>query len=117
MSLTGEWDAYLAPQLKEQLDEAIAGPQPRLVVDLTNCQFFDSTILGLMIGAAKRASEARGGQAIACDRPILLRIFDNSGTREMLNVVPTVDEALATVRGAANAGKGGAGDDCASASR
>ena len=113
VALSGEWDAYLAPSLKETLQGVTSGPAPRIVLDLLECQFFDSTVLGLMIGSAKRVGEANGAQAIACDRSILLKVFDNSGTREMLSVVPTEEEAVAMLRAAGDKEKGGGADEAA----
>lgn len=113
VALSGEWDAYLAPALKETLQGVTSGPAPQIVLNLLGCQFFDSTILGLMIGSAKRVGEASGTQAIACDRSILLKVFDNSGTREMLSVVPTEEEAIAMLQATGDEEKGGEADGSA----
>jgi anti-sigma B factor antagonist len=110
VSLSGEWDAYLAPRLKETLEDVTSEPSPRIVLNLLGCQFFDSTILGLMIGSAKRVGEANGAQAVACDRSILLKVFDNSGTSEMLGVVPTEEEAIAKLAAAGKPEQGGEAD-------
>lgn len=51
----GELDAYSAPQLRKILDEVLDGSVPRVVVDLARTSFIDSTGLGVLVGAARRA--------------------------------------------------------------
>ncbi len=98
VSVSGEQDAYTAPALRESLAAAATGERPRIVVDLREVTFLDSTTLGVLVGSAKRVEETEGGQMIACDRSNLLKVFDISGTRELLGVVPSVDEALQALR-------------------
>lgn len=59
----GELDAYTAPQLRKILDEVLDGGVKGLVVDLAATSFIDSTGLGVLVGAARRA-KAQGAELI-----------------------------------------------------
>src|SRR4051812_36881947 len=62
LTLIGELDLSSAPLLREIVMALAAAPSgaPRVVVDLTELQFLDSTGLGMMVEALARLREAGG---------------------------------------------------------
>jgi anti-sigma B factor antagonist len=103
IAVEGELDAYTAPTLQEavmrSLDEGVAW----LLVDLRLTEYIDSVGLGLLIGGAKRAGEKNGDLAVVCARAGVCRVFEVSGTAEMLNLceeLPVAVDKLATTRAA-----------------
>lgn len=99
----GELDAYTAPRLMEVVTDALDAGHAWLVIDLRGVKYIDSVGLGILIGGAKRAGERNGDLAVACDRPGVCRVFEVSGTAELLNVMadlPAAIEALAVERAA-----------------
>ncbi|MBP8950912.1 MAG: STAS domain-containing protein [Armatimonadetes bacterium] len=99
----GELDAYTAPQFMEAVTQTLDEGFSWLVVDLRQVEFIDSVGLGILIGGSKRAGEKNGDMAVACDRPNVRRVFEVSGTAELLNVVDELAHAveiLATERAA-----------------
>ena len=58
----GELDLYAAPEFKRLLAETIESGKVRIVVDLTDAAFMDSTALGVLLGALKRL-RVRDGHA------------------------------------------------------
>ena len=99
LGLAGELDAYTGPQFREDLAQAIEEGARWLVVDLSALQHIDSVGIGILIGAAKRAGEKHGQLAVVCPRPNLARVFDISGTKELLNVVGSLEEARERLAG------------------
>ena len=93
----GELDLYAAPELKRRIAEAIEGGKTRIVVDLTDAAFMDSTALGVLIGALKRLRLRDGALAVASDQPSILRILEITGMDQVLLVEPTAELALAAV--------------------
>jgi anti-sigma B factor antagonist len=73
--LGGEIDLYTAPEFKERMVELIDGGKNRIVVDLTEATFIDSTTLGVLVGGVKRLRPSGGGLA-------LVRVFPIHETRE-----------------------------------
>jgi anti-sigma B factor antagonist len=96
---TGELDLYAAPDLKRRLARAIDDGKTRIVVDLTDAMFMDSTALGVLIGALKRLRVRDGALAIASEQPSILRILDVTGMDQVLDLHPTAADALAAVAG------------------
>ena len=95
VAASGELDAYTGPELQEALEVSLAEAEspPWLLVDLLEVQYLDSIGLGILVRAAKQSVEQRGAMAIACNTPAVLKVFDISGTREMLGVRGSVGEA------------------------
>lgn len=108
--VSGELDAYMAPELREKVEEVLDRGARWLLIDLSEVEYLDSVGLGIMIGAAQRATERQGDIAVVCTRPNVMRVLEVSGTQELLNVVGTIEEArakLAAARDRANTQAGG----------
>ena len=61
VSVAGELDLQTSPALTDALTGALEADQPHVGVDLTRVSFMDSTALGVLVSALKRARE-RGGE-------------------------------------------------------
>lgn len=96
-AVEGELDAYTGPQLREELGEALAAGKSRLFIDLTGVEYMDSVGLGILVGMAKRVGEVSGGLAVVNPRANVRRVFDVSGTGELLNVVEDLAAAQARI--------------------
>ena len=68
VAVSGELDAYTAPQLRKTLDEVLDGSLSRVVVDLKATSFIDSTGLGVLVGAARKARSQDG--ELVLDSPV-----------------------------------------------
>ena len=55
LKLRGDLDLHTAPGLRERLAALIDAGSLRVVVDLSEVAFMDSTGLGVLVGAARRA--------------------------------------------------------------
>jgi anti-sigma B factor antagonist len=60
ISLAGELDLYNAATVREALLECCSETPERLIVDLSNVKFIDSTALGVLIEARTRMANRRG---------------------------------------------------------
>ena len=94
LRLTGEVDAYTAPQFREQMAEAEAQGPNGVILDLRKIVYMDSTGLGVMMGGAKRARERGACLAVICTNDHILRILRISGLVELIAVVSGEAEAL-----------------------
>lgn len=84
----GEIDAFGAPDLRHRLDEALAGGGRRpIVVDLSAVEFLDSTALGVVVGAYRRATERDRGLTIVAPRGHARRIFRHTSLDAVLPLV------------------------------
>jgi len=93
----GEIDLFTAPELKRVLTEAIESGQHRLVIDLSEVTFLDSTALGVLIGAVKRLRSRGGALAIVNTDASIAKTFQITGLDQIFTIVPSREEALAAL--------------------
>ncbi|MBC5810801.1 MAG: STAS domain-containing protein [Candidatus Eremiobacteraeota bacterium] len=94
-ALHGSLDIATSPSLRAALLEAAEGPGQILVVDLTQLEFLDSTGLGALIGAHRRATERNGAVRLVVKEGQILRLLRITGLLDVLQVYPSMDDALA----------------------
>jgi anti-sigma B factor antagonist len=92
--VAGELDLSTHERLAEELTSIAAGGNP-IVVDLSKCDFIDSSgIRALLIG--RQAAEESGSHlALAAAKPQVVRILDVTGVASALPIHPSAEEALA----------------------
>jgi anti-sigma B factor antagonist len=93
LSLAGELDLADVPALRQTLRRAVERSPRRLVVDLTEVTFVDSTVLGALV----EARSALGGDAFALAAPGLevRRALQVSGLDRLFAVFDGIESALA----------------------
>src|SRR5437868_15413330 len=57
----GEVDYEVSPQLKAHMMRALKAGRRRLILDLTDVTFIDSTAIGVLAGAVEKLDETGGG--------------------------------------------------------
>jgi anti-sigma B factor antagonist len=95
VSVYGEVDVATAPDLRERLIELINEGHHRLVLDLEGVDFLDSTGLGTIIGALKRARTHGGDLRLVCTETRITRLFEITGLDKAVPLLPTLDAAVA----------------------
>lgn len=99
VNVQGEVDVYTAPKLKEEIHNRLDSGENKVVVDLTNVAYMDSSGLGVLIGALKRAREEGGDLMVASPNPRISRILDVTGLSRIFNVRATMQEAVDVLKG------------------
>ena len=94
VKLGGELDLYNAPQVRDALREACSDSPQRVVVDLSEVEFIDSTALGVLIEARTKLPNRRAF-LLASQRIETRRALQVSGLDRHLSVHDTVGDALA----------------------
>ena len=89
----GDLDVYTAPRLKETLAETL-GDGGRLVLDLSEVHFIDSTALGVIVSAREQSQAADGDLRLVMDDPYLLKIFHITGFDGMFSIYSEVTGAV-----------------------
>ena len=93
VSLAGELDLYNAEDVRAELLRCVADPPERLVVDLAQVRFIDSTALGVLIEARSRLPD-RGAFRLAAPGLETRRALEISGLDRHFSVHDTVADAL-----------------------
>jgi anti-sigma B factor antagonist len=100
VTVEGELDLSSAPRLRWMLMDALEAGRSRLVVDLTDASFMDSTGLGVLIGVNKRlAPTAR--LLVVCPAGVVRQVFEFSGTDGAFEMFATLEAAIAHLDGRA----------------
>lgn len=94
VAVRGEIDLFTAPELKSALSEAIESGHTRIVVDLTDTTFLDSTALGVLIGAVKRLRSRDGRLTIVNVDDNIAKTFEITGLDQIFPISATRDDAV-----------------------
>ena len=94
VAVSGEVDLFTAPEFKQRVMAPIAAGVDRVVVDLTETTFVDSSSLGVLIGAHRRLKSRGGRLVVACDREAIVKTFRITGLDSVFSLVDSVEAAL-----------------------
>jgi anti-sigma B factor antagonist len=104
IQVRGELDLSTAPDLEGPLDEAVADDRSSVLLDLSECEFIDSTGIALIVRAWQRV-DARSGNGdsgrvvLCCQKEQVRRVLEVTGLANSIAIYSTRDEALAALRG------------------
>jgi anti-sigma B factor antagonist len=107
LTIAGELDLATAPKVREPLERAIEAGTNRVVVDMLECGFIDSTGLGVLLHAAKRLEEDGGAMALVCVDDQIKRLLELTMIDRTIPVFDTRADALADVSRTATEEGGG----------
>lgn len=93
--LRGSLDLSTSPSVRAALMEAAGEGTHDIIVDLTNLEFIDSTGLGALIGAHRRALEHQGKVRLAVGDGPIGRLLNITGLIRIFPVYRTLEDALA----------------------
>jgi anti-sigma B factor antagonist len=102
VAVRGEIDLFTAPELKQKLTDAIEAGKSRIVVDLSDTSFLDSTALGVLIGAVKRLRSRDGALVIVNIDQNIAKTFEITGLDQIFTILSTRDDAIAALDDAAS---------------
>lgn len=94
LALRGTLDMATSPSLRSALLEATEAGKEEIVLDLTRVEYIDSTGLGSLIGAQRRAQEHNGCLRLVVKEGPLSRLFNITGLVRVFGIYSTVDDAL-----------------------
>jgi anti-sigma B factor antagonist len=95
VSIYGELDVATAPSLREQLIGLVGDGATKLVLDLEGVDFLDSTGLGVIVSALKRARTNGGDLRLVCTQARIRRLFEITGLDKAVPLHASLDAAVA----------------------
>ncbi len=102
VSVRGELDLGTAPELEGPLAEAIGANEP-LLIDLSECEFIDSTGIAMIVRAWQQLTDgvSGDGRVVICSaNEQVRRVLEITGLEVSIPVHDSRDAALAALRGA-----------------
>jgi anti-sigma B factor antagonist len=95
LAVSGELDMATAPAVRERLHGLLAEGREKLIVDLDNVGFLDSTALGVLVGVLKRVRTQDGDLRLVCNQPRVLKVFEITRLDQAFTIRDSVDAAVA----------------------
>ena len=99
--VSGEVDMSHEEELRTELHAAVETDTRGIVVDLTECEFIDSSAIRALLLSREEKSPREGGEslAVAASSDQILRILSVMGLDQVLPIEPTVEQAAAALSG------------------
>ena len=99
IAVRGELDLSTAPDLEVPLEQALESGEGSLLIDLSGCEFIDSTGIALIVRAWQRLDGGENGRTlvICSQNDQVRRVLEITGLELSIPVHETRDEALAVL--------------------
>ena len=85
-----------AEEFKKLLNKDIDSGYSKIIVDLSNCRFIDSTFLSTIVTALKKVSKIGGNLKLAGVHSETQALLELTGTVKVFEIYETKDEAVKT---------------------
>jgi anti-sigma B factor antagonist len=97
ITILGELDIATSPKVRELLSEAARDGDRPLVIDLTGCEFVDSTGLATLLHGAKPAQNGESNVALVCTGGEVRKLLELTAIDRTIPVYETLDSAIDAV--------------------
>ncbi len=103
-TVRGELDMHTAPELERQLEAAIGDQNGSILLDLSACEFIDSTGIALIVRCWQRldrdaVGEGSGRFVLNCGNHQVRRLLEITGVDSSISMHDEREQALAELRG------------------
>jgi anti-anti-sigma factor len=103
-AVRGELDMNTAPDLERQLEQAMTDPEASILLDLTECEFIDSTGIALIVRSWQRidrngGAEGRGRLVLCSVNHQVRRLLEITGVESSISLHENRDDGIAELRG------------------
>jgi anti-anti-sigma factor len=104
VAVRGELDLSTASDLETPLEDAVSSGDASVLIDLSECEFIDSTGIALIVRAWQRLDRAANGdgngRVVICSaNDQVRRVLEITGLELSIPIHGSKDEALAALRG------------------
>jgi stage II sporulation protein AA (anti-sigma F factor antagonist) len=104
VSVRGELDLGTASELEKPLEDAISSGNASVLIDLSECEFIDSTGIAMIVRVWQQLDQAADGEGsgrvvICSDNEQVRRVLDITGLELSIQIHGDREEALAALRG------------------
>ena len=79
---------------RDRIYDVISMKQHKLIIDLSRCQFIDSTFLGALVMILKRITERGGELKLVIPNTEAFKIMNTMGLYRVFNIYSSEEEAI-----------------------
>ncbi|MDZ7764669.1 MAG: STAS domain-containing protein [Melioribacteraceae bacterium] len=83
-----------ANELKERLTDAIDEGYKKIIVDLSECEFVDSSFLGVLVSSLKKVAKLEGDLKLVGFRPTVRSMFELTRLFRVFETFTNLQEAV-----------------------
>ncbi|WP_028306488.1 STAS domain-containing protein [Desulfitibacter alkalitolerans] len=94
VTVSGKIDAYQSIKLKDALNDIIDRGSKKIIVNLHDVNFLDSTTLGILISALKKIKNKGGEICITRLQPNVEEIFELTRLNKIFTIFSSNEEAI-----------------------
>jgi anti-anti-sigma factor len=98
LRLAGEFDSFETEEVRRTFESCLKEGRHRVVLDLADLTFANSTTIAYFITAQKRAREAGGGLILASPGDFLRKTLRTLGLEQVLTMRDSLDDAVSALR-------------------
>jgi anti-sigma B factor antagonist len=93
LTVVGDIDLHTAPTFQQSLSAVMGDSEGRVIVDLTECDYLDSTALHVIVQARRELNGRADTLRLVVPAPSMLRIFEVTGLAATLAIYPSLAAA------------------------
>jgi anti-anti-sigma factor len=102
-TVLGELDMNTAPELEQRLEQLAPDVDGLVLLDLTRCEFIDSTGIALIVRTWQRVDREGGGEGkgrlvLCCNNHQVRRLLEITGVESSISLHAQRDAAIADLR-------------------
>lgn len=100
LAIEGFLDAHTAPEFEKAIEQAVQAGHVRLVVDCARLTYISSAGLGVFMSFLEEVRERGGDLKVAALDANVYQVFEVLGFPALLDIEPTVEDAVTRFEGA-----------------
>ena len=94
ISLAGEMDVHTSARLRDSVLVLLETGARKIVINLDNIEYVDSTGLGTMVAVLKRMTEQDCKLCVVSANPLINKVFEITGLTRIFTIKSTDTEAI-----------------------
>ena len=99
LDINGEIDLYNAPEIKETIKKQMDGGLKKVIINLDNVSYIDSSGIGALISSLSNLKKVGGGLKIIKINDTVRKVFELTKLTSFFEIYDSEDEALAAYKG------------------
>ena len=97
VELLSELDRLSVLSMKNQLTELVEKRRKKFILNFSNIDFINSTVVGALVGMRNMVRGRGGNLVLCCVIPRIRRTFDLIGASTVLKIYDTEEDALEVI--------------------
>jgi anti-anti-sigma factor len=87
-----------AEEFRNFIQNDIKAGWQKIIIDMENCEFMDSSFLGVLINSMKHLEKLNGSLKLAAIHDDAQVILDITRVSDLINIYPDIEEAIKSFR-------------------